>query len=217
MRHEAVEVVPSVWRIPGEQEGEGTWKNYSAMWLAVMGFMVMGSVSRLSLANNSDSGCFLVSLGSDITQPRWMLMRRILGCGHTHGISFWLFLTSSGWWWLISSVFLPRTSCHKITHANSYYGAWPGWAVSISGFSLIEAHLGAANSAPLECLAHWASLGREGDSTHRKVCHQEHLCPGQGGHLDQPCQGGPTSDTQSQPGLHHRASGQRWVSAWWVG
>ena len=34
--------------------------------------------------------------------------------------------------WLISSVFLTRTSCHKITHANSYYGAWPGWAVSVS-------------------------------------------------------------------------------------
>ena len=86
-------------------------------------------------------------------------------------------------------MFLPRTSCHKITHANSFYGAWPGWTVSISGFSLTEAHLGAANSAPLECLAHWASLGRERDSAHREVCHQEHLCPGQGGHLDQPCQG----------------------------
>ena len=32
----------------------------------------------------------------------------------------------------ISSVFLIRISCHKTTHANSYYGAWPGWAVSIS-------------------------------------------------------------------------------------
>ena len=29
----------------------------------------------------------------------------------------------------MSSVFLTRTSCHKITHANSYYGAWPGWVV----------------------------------------------------------------------------------------
>ena len=25
-----------------------------------------------------------------------------------------------------------RTSCHKITHTNGYYGAWPGWAVSVS-------------------------------------------------------------------------------------
>ena len=29
-------------------------------------------------------------------------------------------------------LFLTRTSCCKTTHANSYYGAWPGWAVSIS-------------------------------------------------------------------------------------
>ena len=34
--------------------------------------------------------------------------------------------------WLISSVSLIRISCHKTTHANGYYGAWPGWAVSIS-------------------------------------------------------------------------------------
>ena len=48
------------------------------------------------------------------------------------GVSFWLFLNSSGWWWLISSVFLTRTSCHKTTHANGYHGAWPGWAVSVT-------------------------------------------------------------------------------------
>ena len=30
------------------------------------------------------------------------------------------------------SLFLTRISCRKTTHANSYYGAWPGWAVSIS-------------------------------------------------------------------------------------
>ena len=42
------------------------------------------------------------------------------------------FPNSSGWWWLISSVFLIRISCHKTTHTNGYYGAWPGWAVSVS-------------------------------------------------------------------------------------
>ena len=39
----------------------------------------------------------------------------------------WYFLltfpNSSGWWWLVSSVFLTRTSCCKITHANGYYDA----------------------------------------------------------------------------------------------
>ena len=54
------------------------------------------------------------------------------GSGRTRGVSFRPFLNSSSLWWLISSVFLIRISCHKTTHANGYYGAWPGWAVSIS-------------------------------------------------------------------------------------
>ena len=61
-----------------------------------------------------------------------MLARGILGSGRTRGVSFRPFPKSSGWWWLISSIFLTRISCHKTTHANGYYGAWPGWAVSIS-------------------------------------------------------------------------------------
>ena len=28
-------------------------------------------------------------------------------------------------------VFLTRTSCDKLTHANGYDGAWPGWVVSV--------------------------------------------------------------------------------------
>ena len=70
--------------------------------------------------------------GACLVQPRWMPVRRILGDGWTCGVSFWPFPDSSGWWWLISSVFLNRTSCRKTAHANGYYGAWPGWAVSIS-------------------------------------------------------------------------------------
>ena len=64
--------------------------------------------------------------GACLVQPRWMPERMILGDGQTCGVSFWHFLNSSRWWWLISSVFLTRTSCRKTTHANSYYGAWPG-------------------------------------------------------------------------------------------
>ena len=37
----------------------GTQKNCSATWLEVLGFMVMGLVSRLSLTNHSDSESFL--------------------------------------------------------------------------------------------------------------------------------------------------------------
>ena len=45
----------------GGQEGNKTQENYSAMWLTVAGFMVMGLVSGLSLTNHSDSGSFLVA------------------------------------------------------------------------------------------------------------------------------------------------------------
>ena len=37
----------------GEQEGKGTQENCSATWLTVLGFMVMGLVSGLSLASHS--------------------------------------------------------------------------------------------------------------------------------------------------------------------
>ena len=89
---------------------------------------MMGLVSRLSLANYSDS----VLDGACLVQPRWMPERRILGGGQTCDVSFWPFLNCFGWWRLISSEFLTRTSCCKTDHANSYYGAWPGWRVSIS-------------------------------------------------------------------------------------
>ena len=48
----------------GEQSGKGTQEDRSAMWLAVLGFMVMGLVSRLSVANHSDSESFLVGHAS---------------------------------------------------------------------------------------------------------------------------------------------------------
>ena len=44
----------------GEQEGKGTQENCSVTWLAVSGFMVMGLVSGLFLANHSDPESFLV-------------------------------------------------------------------------------------------------------------------------------------------------------------
>jgi len=73
-----------------------------------------------------------------MAQPRWMLAREILQSGWTSGVSFRPFPNSSRWWWLISSVFLIRISCHKTTHANGYYGAWLGWAVSVSVLPLKE-------------------------------------------------------------------------------
>ena len=44
----------------GEQESKETQENCSATWLTASGFMVMGLVFGLSLANHSDSRSFLV-------------------------------------------------------------------------------------------------------------------------------------------------------------
>ena len=112
-------------------------ENCSAAWLPVSGFMVMGLVSGWSLANHSNSESFKLVVPR-IAQLRWMLARGILGSRRTRGVSFRPFPNSSGWWWLISSIFLIRISCHKTIHANGYYGAWPGWAVSISVLPLTE-------------------------------------------------------------------------------
>ena len=74
-------------RHPGrERQGKGMQENCSATWLTVLGFMVIGLVSRLSLTSHSDSECFLwnghcsidnvgACDGTHITQPRWMLER----------------------------------------------------------------------------------------------------------------------------------------------
>ena len=98
--------------------------------LAVSGFTVMGLVSRLSLAKSF--WLRVLPGGARLVQPRWMPDVRILGGCRTCGVSFWLFLNSSGLWWLTSSVSHTRISCCKTTLANGYYGAWPGWAVSVS-------------------------------------------------------------------------------------
>ena len=99
------------------------------MWLAVSGFMVIGLVSRWSLANHSNSESFLVAHASLIKMDA---SRGILGNGRTRGVSFRPFPDSSGWWWLISSVFLIRISCHKTTHQMVTMVSGPGWAASVS-------------------------------------------------------------------------------------
>ena len=77
--------------------------------------------------------------GTCLVQPTWMPERRILGGGRTGGVSFWPFPNSSRWWTFISSLFLTRISCPKTTHADGYYGAWPGWAVPVSVLPLMHA------------------------------------------------------------------------------
>ena len=99
-----------------------------------MGFTVMGVVSGLSLANHSDSEFFLgmhALLNQDGCQREgfWEVVGQVVS---PFDLSRTLLVGGGGSWWVISSVFLTRTSCHKTTHTHGYYGAWPGWAVSIS-------------------------------------------------------------------------------------
>ena len=117
--------------------GRGTWVSGSrrtAAQPAVSSFTVMWLVSRSSLASHSDSGSFLAAsawLRQDEFQRGgfWEV-------GRTYRLasppSFWPFLNSSSGWQLVSSLFLTRTSCCKITHAHGYCGAWPWQEVSVS-------------------------------------------------------------------------------------
>ena len=50
----------------------------------------------------------------------------------SHPLHHLLFLDFSRALPVGSGLFLIRISCHKTTYANGYYGAWPGWAVSIT-------------------------------------------------------------------------------------
>ena len=86
---------------------------------SVSGFMVMGLVSRLSLANHSDPGSsFLVaqhhSAKMDSSQNN---------SGRLVGHRDWTLLSPFDIFWfgvsLLSSTFFTRTSCYKITHASS--------------------------------------------------------------------------------------------------
>ena len=102
--------------LSGEKEGKGTQEDCSATWLTVSGFMVIGLVSRLSLANHSDSGSFLV-VHASLSQGGFQ-RGGFWEVGRTCDVSCWPFACSSRsrWWWLVSSIFLTRTSCRKITH-----------------------------------------------------------------------------------------------------
>ena len=96
------------------------------MWVQVSGFMVKGFISGLSLGNQGPSWwhtyCSAKMDSSEEDSGRLVP-----------------FPNSSDCFWLVISMFLTRTSCHKITHASVYYGSWPGWVVSVS-ISLTEWH-----------------------------------------------------------------------------
>ena len=98
--------------------------------------MVMGLVSRLSLANYSDSESFLVvhALSSQDGcqwERFWEVVEHVMSLFDLS----WALPVGGG---LLVPCFFTRTSCRKTTHANSYYGAWPGWVVSVNVLPLIK-------------------------------------------------------------------------------
>ena len=97
---------------------------------------VYGDGASFRVVFGQSFGLRVLPSGTCIAQPRWMPVRRILGGGQTQGVSFQPFPDSSGWWWLVSSVFLTRTSCHKILQMVT--GAWPEWVVLVSVFHLTK-------------------------------------------------------------------------------
>ena len=97
------------------RRGEAGFKNPGELLCHVArGFYDDGISFWLSPANHSDSGSFL-----------WC---RQCSSKRSHQGGLWEvggdmaspFPNSSGWWWFVSSVFLSRTSYHKITHASHY-------------------------------------------------------------------------------------------------
>ena len=129
-----------------ESRRKATWKNFSATWLAVWGFMIIQLVSELSLANHSDSGSFLVthtSCSQDGFQWEgfWKVGRT---CRLESPLSFWCFLNSSGWK-PVSSAFLTERlllSCERHWDSwppeerNSIRGQW--WGLIAQRFSVIK-------------------------------------------------------------------------------
>ena len=107
------------------------------MWLTGLDFMVMGLVSGLSLANDSDSESFVVARAS-LSQGGSQLDR--FWKDIWTGISF-LLLTFPEYFPSVAacSTFLSRTSCCKVTHARGYYLASSGRVVSVSGSSKVFA------------------------------------------------------------------------------
>ena len=89
-------------------EGKGTQEDCSAMWLTASGFMVMGSVSGLSVVNCSHSEPF----------QRWIPERKILrGWSDMWSVPSLSFLTFPQFFWLVlvSSPFLYHDFPWKIT------------------------------------------------------------------------------------------------------
>ena len=95
----------------------------------------MGLVSRLSLANHSNSGSLLSGTYTLFSQngcQREGFWEMVGQMASPFDLSQILTLVGD----LLVSCSLLGPPFSKITHANGYHGAWPGWAVSVSVFFL---------------------------------------------------------------------------------
>ena len=117
----------------GEQQGRGAQENSSP---TLSQSPVLREGLSFPVVFSQSFWVGVLPGGARLVQPRWTPEGRILGGGWMSGVSFWPFLNSSGWWWLISSVLFIRTSCRKTAHAGGYCGAWPGWATSVNVLAL---------------------------------------------------------------------------------
>ena len=115
-----------------KRRGKGSQEDCSALWLRFYG----DGISFQVVSGHSFWLQVLPGGTTSLSQDRFQ-WERFWKVGRTYGLalplSFWPFLNYSSWSWLISSMFFTRTFCHKITHLNGYCGAWPGWAVLVSG------------------------------------------------------------------------------------
>ena len=117
-----------------EQQGKGTQENCSAMWLAVSGFIGMGSLSTLSLASHLDWPMLGLAQGPGgvcISQPRQISHQgswEVCTLLPPMGPSQILLVSLQG-----ITIFFIRAYCCETTHVGGYYHAWPRWAVSVNG------------------------------------------------------------------------------------
>ena len=105
------------------------------MWLTVLGFMVMGLVSRLSQAYHSDLESFLVActwLSLDgIQQEGFWQINRTYGLSLLSPFDLSQILLFAGN--LLVSSSLPGPPIVRLTPASGYNQVRPGWVVSVSG------------------------------------------------------------------------------------
>ena len=118
---------------PGrEQQGKGTQEDCSATWLSVSGFMLMGLILGLSLANHSDSESFPVAFAS-FSQGGFQ-REGFWEAGRTYGLVSSLSFDLSVGGGLLIPCSLPGPPVVRLLRQIVTILPWWGWVVLVSGF-----------------------------------------------------------------------------------